>query len=84
MGDYPVSLSIIRALSKIAKRFSAVMCESPKKPIFLKFFGPELFSLLIKLSILLLAHLAQSNRRLSWRFEHHQSNAVKVRNDLVQ
>ena len=45
MREYSVSLNIIGAAKKIAKRLRAVICENPEKTISMTFFGPEpLFS----------------------------------------
>ena len=79
MGDHPVSSSIMGALQENCEQFCAVMCENPKKTISLWFFGPEPILFLIKLSILLLAQLAQATERLFCEFECNRSNAIKKR-----
>ena len=78
MGDRPVSLSIMGALQENCEQFCAVMCENPKKTISLWFFGPEPILFLIKLSILLPAHLAQETERLYCDCECNRSYAINI------
>ena len=71
------------ALQYNCERFSAVMCENPRKTISLWFFGPEPILFLIKLSIFLPAHLAQATERLYCDFECNRSYAINIRQRKV-
>ena len=65
--------------SKIVERYRAVTFENPKKTISLLVIGPEPIFFLIKLSIILLAHLAQATGRLYCELECNRSNAMQTR-----
>ena len=77
MGGYPVSLSSIGAKQQICGTFSWSLFGKHQKTHFFDVFWPKTF--LIKVGILLLEHLLQSNWRRPCIFELNRSKTANLR-----
>ena len=85
MGDYPVSLSSIGAIQKICETFFWSLVGKHQKTRFFNVFWPKTnFLFLLKWSILLLAHLLQSNGRLPCKFDLNRRNTANLRSVFLK
>ncbi len=81
---YPVSLSSIGAVQQICETITWILVGKHQKTRFSTFFDPKLNFFPLKWSILLLAHLLQSNGWLPCKFELNRSNTANLRNVFLE
>ena len=70
--------------AKLQSVFLEFYRKTPKNPFFRRFFAQNVYFFWLESPFLLLAHLLQPNEQPSYKFEHHQSSAVKMRRGLVE